>query len=239
MTDSCVLFFIKYPEAGKVKTRLGEVVGNTVAADLYKRFVEDMLNGLSKVTSALRIYYLPQEGVDLQARLTEWLGDGYSYFPQAGANLGERMKGAMQQAFADGFDRAILMGSDVPDFPPELVQKAMQDMERMDAVVGPAYDGGYYLIGFRKEVFFPEIFDGIVWGEADVYRPTMERLRSKGLEVLRLPDWNDVDTIWDLNVLYRTNRNSSFRKSSTFALLREHNDLIRQFDIDLPKMPGR
>jgi rSAM/selenodomain-associated transferase 1 len=239
MNDTCVLLFVKYPEPGRVKTRLGEVIGNDVAADFYKRFVEDLLKGLATVQAALRICYLPVEGHDVEARLRDWLGNDYAFFPQEGADLGERMKAAMQKAFADGFSRVVLMGSDIPDFPPELVQKALLDLDMKEAVIGPAYDGGYYLIGFRREFFFPEVFDGIVWGEADVFRPTMEHLRRKGLEVLRLPDWNDVDTIWDLNVLYRTNRNSSFRKSATFAKLREHNDIIRQYDLDLPKMPGR
>lgn len=239
MTDTCILLFIKYPTPGRVKTRLGEVIGPDAAAGLYKCFVEDMLKGLGKVGATIRICYLPEDDADIEPRLREWLGEGYGLYPQQGADLGERMKGAMQLAFADGFDRVVLLGSDIPDFPPELVHKALLDLDRMDAVVGPAYDGGYYLIGFRREMFFPEVFDGIVWGEADVFRPTVERIRRKGLELLRLPDWNDVDTIWDLNVLYRTNRNSSFRKSATFALLREHNELIRQFDIDLPKMPSR
>lgn len=239
MTDTCILFFMKYPEPGKVKTRLGDVIGHDVASDLYRRFVEDMLHGLNEVGATLRICYLPREGADVEPALTAWLGDQYRFYPQTGDTLGERMKHAMQRAFDDGFDRVVLMGSDIPDFPPELVRKALLDLDRLDAVLGPAYDGGYYLIGFRREMFFPEVFDGIVWGEADVYRPTIERMRRKGLEVMRLPDWNDVDTIWDLNVLYRTNRNSSFRKSNTFRLLREHNELIRQYDIDLPKMPGR
>lgn len=242
MTDTCILFFVKYPQPGKVKTRLGEVIGPETAARLYALFVEDMLRGLDALPSDLRVCYLPQPDTEdggMRERFAQWLGEGRAYYPQRGEHLGERMSDAMEAAFADGYARVVLMGSDIPDFPPELVHKALLDLDRKDAAIGPAYDGGYYLIGFRRETFFPEVFQGILWGEADVFRPTMERLRLRRLDVLRLPDWNDVDTIWDLNILYRTNRNSSFRKSGTYALLREHDALIRQYDLDLPKMPGR
>ncbi|MFV0423324.1 TIGR04282 family arsenosugar biosynthesis glycosyltransferase [Oleidesulfovibrio sp.] len=233
MSESCVLYFVKYPESGKVKTRLGEVLGNDKAALMYRHFVQDMLRGLTRLHADLRICYVPGDS-DLPERFKAWLGPQHSYYAQQGLDLGERMKQAMQQAFDDGYDRVVLMGSDIPDFPFELVQKTLNDLQHYDAAIGPAFDGGYYLIGFRKEYFRPEVFDGIRWGESDVYQPTVEKMRKARLEVQFLPDWNDVDTIWDLNVLYRTNKNSSFRKSSTFALLRENDALIRQYDIDLP-----
>lgn len=239
MNDTCILLFVKYPEAGKVKTRLGDVIGHDVAARLYAHFVQDMMQCLTRLDTSLRICYVPEEGRDLESEFRKWLGDAHTYKAQEGADLGERMKNAMQSAFDAGFSRVVLMGSDIPDYPCELVEKTLLDLDRIEAAIGPAYDGGYYLIGFRKDTFMPEIFDGIEWGHADVFRPTMERLRARQYEVLRLPDWNDVDTIWDLNVLFRTNRNSSFRKSSTYAILREYRELIHQYDIDLPVMPGR
>ncbi len=233
MSKQCVLFFVKYPEAGKVKTRLGEVVGNDTAAMLYRHFVQDMVQGLVTLDADLRICYVPGDA-DLPERFKSWLGARYTYHPQQGLSLGGRMKQAMTRAFADGYERVVLLGSDVPDYPPELVQKALYDLQDYDAAIGPAFDGGYYLLGFRKDRFLPEIFDDIRWGEADVYQPTVQKLNAARLDVLFLPDWNDVDTVWDLNMLYRTNKKSSFRNSSTYALLREHDTLIRQYDMDLP-----
>ena len=235
MSESCILFFVKYPEPGKVKTRLGEVVGNDKAAMLYRHFVQDMLQGLARLHADLHICYVPGDA-DLPEKFKAWLGPQHMFAAQQGLDLGERMKHAMQKAFDDGYDRVALMGSDIPDYPCELVQKALNDLQHYDAAIGPAFDGGYYLIGFRKDSFCPDVFDGIRWGEADVYQPTVEKMRRARLEVLQLPDWNDVDTVWDLNVLYRTNKNSSFRRSSTYALLRENDALIRQYDIDLPGM---
>ncbi len=235
MVDTCVLLFCAVPKAGRVKIRLGEVLGHEVTADLYRLFVEDLLHGLEGVEADVRVHYLPV-GDTPEQDMAAWLGNDRRCIPQEGIDKGERMSRAMSQAFADGYTRVVLLHCDVPDFPPELVQKTLLDLDMKDVAIGPAYDGGYYLIGFRRDAFFPEVFDHIAWGEAEIFRPTMDRLRERGLEVLRLPDWNVVDTIWDVNVLLRTNRNSSFRKSSTFAVLREHAELIRQYDLDLPKL---
>ena len=234
MTDTCILFFIKYPAKGNVKTRLAKVIGDDVATSLYRHFVQDMLKGFEKVESKLRICYAPCGTEHPEKEFRDWLGPQYDYQEQQGEDLGERMKHAMQSAFDDGFNRVIVIGSDIPDFPPELLTKAILDLDMQDAAVGPSYDGGYYMIGFRKDTFIPEVFDDIPWSTRDVYRTTLAKIMAADLELTRLPDWNDVDTIWDLNLLFRTNRNSSFRKSSTYAILREHSTLIRQYDVDLP-----
>jgi len=234
MIDTCILFFIKYPSVGNVKTRLGKVIGEDVATSLYRHFVQDMLKGFEKVESQLRICYAPCGVENPEKEFKDWLGPQYAYREQEGSDLGERMKHAMQSAFDEGFQRVIVIGSDVPDFPPELLTKAFLDLDMQDVALGPSYDGGYYLIGFRKDTFIPEVFDNIPWSTRDVYRATLSKIHDADLELIRLPDWNDVDTIWDLNLLLRTSRNSSFRKSSTYALLREHSKLIREYDVDLP-----
>ena len=244
MSQTCVLLFVKYPEAGNVKTRLAKVVGDDIAANLYRHFVQDMVQELRNVTGTLRICYAPAQ--DSAGEKTEhsdetyrsWLGADYEYRAQSGADLGQRMKNAFAEAFADGFEQVVLMGSDIPDFPAELVEKTLLDLDRKEAALGPAFDGGYYLIGFRRDAFMPEVFDDVAWSTQQVFSVTSERMSRRGLEVIRLPEWNDVDTIWDLNLLYRTNRNSSFRKTATFALLREHDRLIREYDVDLPA-PGQ
>lgn len=234
MTDTCILFFVKYPNLGNVKTRLAKVIGEDVATSLYRHFVQDMLKGFEKIDSQLRICYAPCGTEDPAKDFRDWLGSQYTYRMQEGENIGQRMKHAMQSAFDEGFQRVIIVGSDIPDFPPELITKAFLDLDMQDAALGPSYDGGYYLIGFRKDTFLPEVFDNIPWSTRDVYRATLEKIQNADLDLVRLPDWNDVDTIWDLNLLFRTNRNSSFRKSSTYAILREHSKLIREYDVDLP-----
>ncbi|MDR3042782.1 MAG: TIGR04282 family arsenosugar biosynthesis glycosyltransferase [Desulfovibrio sp.] len=248
MSDTCVLFFVKYPEPGAVKTRLASVMGAEAAAAMYRHFVQDMLAELVQVKADLRICCdagkpdvsnspdAPNSpgAQDALATYKAWLGPQHAYQPQLGADLGARMCTALADAYAAGYERVVVLGSDIPDFPHELAQKALDDLDLHDAVIGPAFDGGYYLIGFRRDRFLPGVFDGVEWSGASVYAATMERLEAARLDVVRLPEWNDVDTMWDLNVLYRTNRNSSFRKSSSYAAMREHDALIRQYDMELP-----
>ena len=241
MSDTCVLFFVKYPEPGAVKTRLASVMGAEPAAAMYRHFVQDMLGELAQVKADLRICCDVESapggsgGADAAlAAYKAWLGPRHAYRPQAGDDLGGRMRTALADAYAEGYERVVVLGSDIPDFPHELVQKALDDLDLHDAVIGPAFDGGYYLIGFRRDRFRPEVFDSIAWSGTAVYAATMERLEAARLDVVRLPEWNDVDTMWDLNVLYRTNRNSSFRRSSSYAAMREHDALIRQYDMELP-----
>ncbi|HEU6436835.1 MAG TPA: TIGR04282 family arsenosugar biosynthesis glycosyltransferase [Nitratidesulfovibrio sp.] len=238
MSDTCVLFFVKYPEPGTVKTRLAAVMGAEPAAAMYRHFVQDMLSELVQVKADLRICCdtdaMPGSPQDALAACKAWLGPQHVYQPQQGDDLGARMRTALADAYAAGYERVVVLGSDIPDFPHELAQKALDDLDLHDAVIGPAFDGGYYLIGFRRDRFLPGVFDGVDWSGSSVYAATMERLEAARLDVVRLPEWNDVDTMWDLNVLYRTNRNSSFRKSSSYAAMREHDALIRQYDMELP-----
>lgn len=232
--DACIIVFVKYPAPGRVKTRLAETLGEELAASLYSHFVKDILEHLTNITYAdVRICYDPAHS---EAEYAQWLGGKEQYLPQQGSDIGERMKHAMQKAYADGYSRVVLMGSDIPDFPPELLKKTVLDLGSNDAVIGPALDGGYFLIGFREDAFFPEVFDAIPWSTEHVFQPTLERMFERDLNVQILPEWHDIDTIWDVNVLLRTNRRSSFRNSKTFTLLKENEALIRQYDVDLPKM---
>lgn len=235
MSDTCVLFFVKYPDPGTVKTRLGEVLGHENAAALYRHFVQDLMLELGRVQADLRVMHAPGDDVTAR-RFKEWLGPQHRYLPQVGSDLGVRMRHAFDEAFAAGYERVVLMGSDVPDYPHELVQKALDDLHQHDVVIGPANDGGYYLIGFRRDTYRPDVFEGIAWSTPEVFEVTRERLQEARCDTLRLPDWNDVDTMWDLNVLYRNNRNSSFRLTASYAALREHDELLRRYDIDLPRV---
>jgi hypothetical protein len=237
--EGCILLFVRLPEPGRVKTRLAETLGRKETAALYDAFVRDMLDGLERVPAHLRVCVHPGDALDA-AR--QWLGPHLDIAPQQGADLGERMDAALRGAFADGFSRAVLLGSDVPDFPPALVEKALADLHVRPAAVGPAMDGGYYLIGFHHEALTPEasglLFQDMPWGTGRVYELTRRRMQALGLDPAVLPEWNDVDAVRDLNVLFRLNRNSSFRASRTFALLREREDLLRAYDVDLPTRPG-
>lgn len=226
-SENCVLFFVKHPAAGKVKTRLAQHVGQDVATDLYKSFVADILSTLRALSVIIKIVYYPS---DAENQFQQWLGEEYSYIRQIGMDLGQRMKNAFLQAFSDGFDNVILIGSDIPDLPTEYLELAFKALDTNGAVVGPSSDGGYYLIGFAKEAFLPDVFEGITWSSADVFEQTLNILKQHEQRVYLLPQWHDVDTLTNLRSLVRRNRNTAFQKSATICYLKD-GKLAGKFDV--------
>lgn len=237
MSEGGIIVFVRYPEPGKVKTRLARDLGDEAAAELYSAFVKDTLEGLRQAEARRMVFYDPDlpspEGAEEAVR--EWLGPDEELFPQRGHDLGQRMEAAFRRAFALGLERVVIMGSDVPDFPGPLVGMAVDVLHRRDAVVGPAQDGGYYLIGFNRKAYMPEIFENMPWGTDQVYARTVKLLLHAGLEMTRLPEWNDVDTVRDLNVLWRLNKNSSFAHSRTYELLATRTSLLKDYDREAPE----
>ncbi|MBN1860038.1 MAG: TIGR04282 family arsenosugar biosynthesis glycosyltransferase [Candidatus Thermoplasmatota archaeon] len=229
--DCCILLFIKYPEKGKVKQRLLGNLNEEIVQGLYKCFVHDTLSTLQKMNGYLLICFLP---ADAQEKFQQWLGSTLRFLPQRGSNLGERMKNSFISAFSEGFQRVILMGSDSPDIPIGFLQKACSELQAHDMVLGPTYDGGYYLIGFQDTAFDQKVFENIQWGTPSVYTETLKKIKKKHRRLSVLPVWSDVDTITDLKNLLIRNQNTSFRSSMTITYLQqqriftEDDDDIRQ-----------
>ncbi len=198
MDDRCLLFFVKNPEKGKVKTRLASAIGDRIAVKLYKRFVLEMLATLNKGTF---LFYICFHSGDDLSDLKNWLGGDYLYTRQIGENLGERMKYAFIEAFSANFKRVVLIGSDIPSLPLEFIDDAFQSLQDKDAVIGPSLDGGYYLIGFKDKKFSPEAFKGIPWSTERVFEETLKILKRQGLTVRTLQPRRDIDTIEDLKSL--------------------------------------
>jgi len=195
LDDRCLLFFIKNPQKGQVKTRLASAIGDEMAVRLYKRFLLEMLSTLNKGTF---LFYLCVYPVDALEGLRTWLGEDYLYMPQQGENLGERMKNAFMEALAMNFKRVVLIGSDIPSLPLEFIEEAFISLEKKDVVIGPSVDGGYYLIGFQDKKFSPRAFKGILWSTERVFEETMKVLEHENLTVHTLKTLRDIDTIQDL-----------------------------------------
>ena len=198
MNDRCLLFFVKYPEKGKVKSRLASVIGDKPAANLYRDFITQMLSTLKRGDFPFYICFYPKNALK---GLREWLGGQYQYIPQKGKDLGERMRNGFIGAFEIGFRRVVLIGSDIPDLPLEFVEEAFTSLKKKDAVIGPALDGGYYLIGFKDKTFSPQVFEGMAWGTETVFGETMNILKKLMQNVHTLPYRRDIDTIEDLRKL--------------------------------------
>lgn len=211
----CVLVFIKFPEKGKVKSRLSEAFDADMVLSLYECFVFDLLETLRKGTYTLGICFSPPE---TNENIVRWIGKGYTYMPQKGKDLGERMKNAFLDSFSEGFSEVVLIGSDIPDLTVEVIHQAFA-FDLYDASIGPASDGGYYLIGFTNKTFLPEIFKGIEWGTDTVFKQTMELFKSHKHKVRVLPVWHDVDRPEDVQGLYSRNRDTEFAASRTMRFL--------------------
>jgi hypothetical protein len=201
MSDrSAVLLFIKSPEKGKVKSRLAKAIGEDAALDIYKCLVCYTLENLKAGKYLFRLCFYPP---DSGAIIKNWLGNTYNYAPQHGRDLGERMKSAFVQAFSDGSEKVLLIGSDIPDLSVSLVDEAFKALDTSDAVIGPAHDGGYYLIGFNRVSFLPDIFQWIAWSTDSVFYQTMKVFEKSGLNVHFLKVLMDVDTFDDLLSLFK------------------------------------
>jgi hypothetical protein len=212
----CVIMFVKSAERGMVKSRLVASVGEDVALDLYKCFVSDLMEMLVQDRHSLEIFFYPP---DVRQEVARWLGDEHTLMPQIGDDLGDRMENAFVEVFSQGFDRAILIGSDSPDLPNLFIEEALDALEDYDAVVGPSHDGGYYLIAFTRDTFLPQVFSGVTWGSTEVFEQTMGILRKANLTVHALPAWGDIDTVDDLKALFQDSRNTPYAESKTMKYI--------------------
>jgi uncharacterized protein len=178
-----------------VKTRLAAAVGDAAALGIYRRLAEHTL-AVARAAGAgidIRILHTPDDaGPDVSA----WLGEGPRFLPQGDGGLGARMERAFAGAFADGADRAIVVGTDLPGITSDLIRGAFELLERTEVVIGPADDGGYYLLGLRRLV--PGLFAGVPWSTPAVLTKTLGRLRVEGIVPEMLERRRDVDVVEDI-----------------------------------------
>ncbi len=209
--------FVRSPQKGTVKTRLAAVFDEGTVLGLYRCFGSDLLDMLRHTTFGLRIFFYP---ADAGTEVADWLGRGCVYVAQEGKDLGQRLENAFLAAFADGFHRVVIIGSDIPDLPAEIVEEAISSLASSDAVIGPAIDGGYYLIGFNAGRLLREAFAGVDWGTSTVFERTMDVLSKHGFSVHLLPRWSDIDTCEDLAAFMRKHELTAEGRLLTLDYLR-------------------
>ena len=140
------------------------------------------------------LVYPPGPGAEQD--LAAVLPRGVCLRAQRCGGLGAALADAFRSHMAEGFERVVLIGSDNPTLPPEIVRAAFDGLDRYELVIGPSADGGYYLVGMRRP--YLDIFEGITWSTEVVYQQTLERAAHLDLRVVSLPEWYDVDTAADL-----------------------------------------
>jgi rSAM/selenodomain-associated transferase 1 len=214
--NSCIIVFVKAPISGHVKTRLAKDLDESIIVNLYRNFVKDIIDKISDMGHCIKIFYDPPGSESL---MQEWLGDCHEFVLQTGFDLGQKMANAFEYVFRNGTRQAVLIGTDFPDLPKEIISDAIQILKSKDAVIGPAVDGGYYLIGFSSGTYLPTIFSDIAWGTSAVFQKTMDAFLSSGFVVHQLPEWRDVDVYDDLKDLIKCLKSHPDKAIHTYSFL--------------------
>ena len=188
-----LIVFARAPEVGRVKTRLAAEVGDSTALAIYRRLAERVLAAVQANGSySITVAYAPGGA---RRAMREWLGTEVALRPQAGGDLGARMAGAIGDAIAAGAERVVVIGTDCPQVTAAVVQEAFDRLDAADLVLGPAMDGGYYLIGMAR--LHSRLFEDVPWSSPDTLRITLESARAAGLSVELLEQRRDIDTADD------------------------------------------
>lgn len=186
-----LIVFIKNPQEGKVKTRIAQTLGDKAALDIYLRLLDIVHDVVFKTDVERHLFYS-----DFPDHDDLWSHTRFHKYVQTGADLGERMKSAFQTVFdrVPGHEskKLVIIGSDCPYLSSTLIGDAFISLDDADFVVGPTFDGGYYLLGMN--LFTPSVFDGIHWSTEHVFEQTLDKIKSQGSTYRLLPTLHDIDT---------------------------------------------
>lgn len=188
MSDARLILFLKAPRPGLVKTRLAVALGAEAACAAYRKLVETLLPRLGGL-AGVELRFAPD---DARRDIEPWLREGWRAAPQGPGDLGTRLARAMESAFAQGAKRVVVIGSDCPHVTTQDIADAWAALAGHDVALGPATDGGYWLIGLREPQ--PVLFTNIDWSTEKVLAQTLARADAAGLSVKLLRELADVDT---------------------------------------------
>ena len=192
--------FAKAPVEGRVKTRLAADVGDARAVEIYRAMGRSTLDALRGGSYRLIVFGTPADPDSLTS-IADWLSrDGIEVKAQSGGDLGRRMANAAEDVLAEA-KAVVIVGTDIPGIDEATVTEAFRRLRDHDVVIGPATDGGYYLVGLSCPR--PELFEGIEWSTSRVLAQTLDRITSHGLSVALLEEKSDVDTVDDLSAAFR------------------------------------
>jgi len=183
--ENALIVFIKNPELGKVKTRLASTLGDEKALEIYLSLLDYTRKVAVKTAADRYVYY--SNHIDEN---DEWDINDFKKVLQRGDSLGDRMKNAFQEAFKK-HEKVVIIGSDCPTLHPDIITAAYRHLDNHDFVIGPSFDGGYYLLGMRD--FERKIFQGIPWSTIEVLPQTIERINELEKDFFLLPTLSDVD----------------------------------------------
>ena len=206
--NTAIVIMSKIPLPGHTKTRLMPELTSHECVEFHRACLNDIVHTVSDLGLRVFLYHAPapseyESGVEFRAN--KWWGiDSKLYarilmYPQLGKDLGERMyKAAVDRTAGQG--AVLFLGCDLPDLQGAILKEAVKLLESSDVVLGPAEDGGYYLLGIKKAHSF--LFDNILWGSNKVLAETVDRIYKNGLSVSFLARGRDIDTWKDIKEYY-------------------------------------
>ena len=187
--DTLLLIFTRNPELGKCKTRLAKTIGDENALSVYKMLLEHTVNITKDLDCDKAVYY------SVKVREKDyWDATIYQKHQQYGEDLGIRMRNAFSNAFKSGYKKVLIVGSDLYDLTPKHIEQAINKLDANDVVIGPALDGGYYLLGMKE--LHENVFINKNWGTETVRKDTLENLKNKKVSLLEI--LNDIDVFDDI-----------------------------------------
>ena len=189
MHKNLLLIFTRNPELGKAKTRLAKTVGDETALDIYKFLLERTRDEAIQVAADKAVYY------SVKVRENDiWDAALFQKHQQKGADLGHRMQHAFEQGFKAGYEKVLIVGSDLYDLSSKNIDYAFETLDKHDVVLGPAEDGGYYLLGMKT--LHTSVFHNKEWGTSTVRADTLADLKSQNVKLLATK--NDIDLYEDI-----------------------------------------
>ncbi len=194
--NKSLIILTKFPEPGKVKTRLATDIGEEQAAEWAVKILDKLFENLVELKDKnfLKIYLKPYKKIEEFCNLFNLKKE--RIYPQPKGSLGDKMSLVFKKELSEN-DKVILIGSDTPDIEQEIISKTFQQLESNDVVLGPSTDGGYYLIAMSK--YHPEVFQNVRWSHEKTLSDTIQQIERENLSYHLLEEKIDIDTIEDLN----------------------------------------
>ncbi len=194
MRESLIIF-VRNPQLGKVKTRIADTLGDAAALNIYEVLLEKTKSIVQDLPCKKYVYYSDHIGEQ-----DIWSDDIFTKRLQVEGDLGEKMKMAFQEVINDGAEKIVIIGSDCFDLNTKIIENAFACLNFNDAVLGPAEDGGYYLLGLKELI--SSVFELKEWSTSTLCNSTFYALKEQFKEVVMLPTLNDVDEAKDVNFSY-------------------------------------
>lgn len=190
-SDRLLIIFLKNPVAGQVKSRLAADIGEVKALEVFTVLYEAIRKAALPINAKKHLYYASRIATN-----DDWPAHIFQKHLQSKGDIGLRMHNALENAFRGGYKKVCLIGTDIYQLSSSILDEAFQLLEKNEAVIGPAMDGGYYLIGLTRMI--PTIFDNIPWSTSHVFDETIFKFEELGTHYALLPELYDIDTLDDL-----------------------------------------